>query len=218
MHNNKYCIGKITIRRYLTYKKGPCTYKLLEIIISFLKFLKYRSIVTRCSLIMLKEHSTNIVFTQYKECLDLSNVGSPSCHLQGGALAAFHARVRVSFPDCGGLRETKMFIPHPLLKHIITGSLRDGEVACSASDLQGLNFESCVWRAVSYSSHHLQKVLLAQFSLYVHKSSLKPDSSHITCNLQSGMCDKAAVFYALLRQRVGSTECLKTWRDAGEET
>ena len=40
----------------------------------------------------------------------------------------------------------------------------------SASDLQGLNFESCVWRAVS--SHHPQEVLLAQFSLYVHKSGL----------------------------------------------
>ena len=35
------------------------------------------------------------------------------------------------------------------------GNLRDWEVACSASDRQGLNFESCVWRAVSsHSSHH----------------------------------------------------------------
>ena len=40
------------------------------------------------------------------------------------------------------------------------GSLRDREVACSASDLQSLNFESCVWRAVSsQSSHHPQEVL-----------------------------------------------------------
>ena len=54
--------------------------------------------------------------------------------------------------------------------------LRDREVACSASDLQGLNFESCVWRAVS--SHHPQEVLLAQCSLYVHKCGLKPDSFH----------------------------------------
>ena len=57
------------------------------------------------------------------------------------------------------------------------GSFRDREVACSASDLQGLNFESCDWRAVS--SHHSQAVLPAQFSLYVHKSGLKPDSSHL---------------------------------------
>ena len=57
------------------------------------------------------------------------------------------------------------------------GSLRDREVACSASYRQGSNFESCVWRTVSsHSSHHPQEVLLAQFSLYVHKGGLKPDS------------------------------------------
>ena len=91
--------------------------------------------------------------------------------------AAFHARVRGSFPDLGGLKETKMFLPHPLVKLSIVESLRDHEVACSASDLQGLNFESCVWRVVSsHSSHHPHEVLLAQLSMYVHKSGLKPDS------------------------------------------
>ena len=61
----------------------------------------------------------------------------------------------------------------------IQTSLRDREVACSASDRQGSNFESCVWRTVSsQSSHHPQEVLLAQFSLYVHKGGLKPDSFH----------------------------------------
>ena len=90
--------------------------------------------------------------------------------------AAFHARVRGSFPGLGGLKETKMFLPHPLVKLSIVGSLREREVACTASDLQGLNFESCVWRAVS--SHHPQDVFLAQFSLYVHKGGLKPDSFH----------------------------------------
>ena len=65
------------------------------------------------------------------------------------------------------------------MKVSIVGSLRDREVACSASDRQGSNFESCVWRAVSsQSSHHPQEVLLAQFSLYVHKGGLKPDSFH----------------------------------------
>ena len=49
--------------------------------------------------------------------------------------AAFHARVR-------GLV-------------CIVGSLCDREVACSASDLQGVNFESCVWRTVSSHSPHL---------------------------------------------------------------
>ena len=93
--------------------------------------------------------------------------------------AAFHARVRGSVPCLGGLKETKMFLPHPRVKVSIVGSLRDREVACSASDRQGSNFESCVWRTVSsQSSHHPQEVLLAQFSLYVHKGGLKPDSFH----------------------------------------
>ena len=93
--------------------------------------------------------------------------------------AAFHARVRGSVPGLGGLKETKMFLPHPRVKVSIVGSLRDQEVACSTSDRQGSNFESCVWRTVSsQSSHHPQEVLLAQFSLYVHKGGLKPDSFH----------------------------------------
>ena len=93
--------------------------------------------------------------------------------------AAFHARVRGSVPGLGGLKETKMFLPHPRVKVIIVGSLRDREVACLASDRQSSNFESCVWRTVSsQSSHHPQEVLLAQFSLYVHKGGLKPDSFH----------------------------------------
>ena len=86
---------------------------------------------------------------------------------------------RGSVPGLGGLKETKMFFPHPRVKVSIVGSLRDREVACSASDRQGSNFESCVWRTVSsQSSHHPQEVLLAQFSLYVHKGGLKPDSFH----------------------------------------
>ena len=88
--------------------------------------------------------------------------------------AAFHAKVRGSVPGLGGLKETKMFLPHLRVKVSIVGSLRDREVACSASDRQGSNFESCVWRTVSsQSSHHPQEVLLAQFSLYVHKGGLK---------------------------------------------
>ena len=93
--------------------------------------------------------------------------------------AAFHTRVRGSVPGLGGLKETKLFLPHPRVKVSIVGNLRDREVACSASDRQGSNFESCVWRTVSsQSSHHPQEVLLAQFSLYVHKGGLKPDSFH----------------------------------------
>ena len=69
---------------------------------------------------------------------------------------AFHARVWVSFPGPGGLKKKKMFLPHPLVKLSIVRSLRDLEVACSASDLQGLNLESRVWRAVS--SHNNLKI------------------------------------------------------------
>ena len=107
------------------------------------------------------------------------------CLLGGGprvvvSTAAFHARVRGSVPGLGDLKETKMFLPHPRVKVSIAGSLRDREVTCSASDRQGSNFESCVWRTVSsQSSHHPQEVFLAQFSLYVHKGGLKPDSFHL---------------------------------------
>ena len=93
--------------------------------------------------------------------------------------AAFNARVRGSIPSLGGLKGTKLFLPHPRVKVNIVGSLRDREVAFSAADRQGSNLESCVWRTVSsQSSHHPQEVLLAQFSLYVHKGGLKPDSFH----------------------------------------
>ena len=71
----------------------------------------------------------------------------------------------------------------------IVGSLRDREVACSVSDRQGSNFESCVWRTVSsQSSHHHQEVLLAQFSLYVHKGDLKPDSFHFLLHSVFSKC------------------------------
>ena len=66
-----------------------------------------------------------------------------------------------------------MFLPHPRVKLSFVESLRDREVVCSASDRQGSNFESCVWRTVSsHSSHYSQEVYLAQFILYVHKGGL----------------------------------------------
>ena len=122
--------------------------------------------------------------------------------------AAFHARVRGSVPGLGGLKETKLFLPHPRVKVSIVGSLRDREVACSASDRQGSNFESCVWRTVSsQSSHHPQEVLLAQFSLYVHKGGLKPDSFHLSSlSLQS----QKAVFAHLLVKWTDTAFCLYT--------
>ena len=52
-----------------------------------------------------------------------------SCLMGGGpkvvvSTAAFHAIVRGSFPALGGLKETKMFLSHRLLKLSIVGSLR----------------------------------------------------------------------------------------------
>ena len=78
----------------------------------------------------------------------------------GGSRVVVSTAVRASFPGLGGLKETKM-----------------------PSDRQGSKFGSCVWRAVSsHSSHHPQEVLLDQFSLYVHKSGLKPDSFYFYLN------------------------------------
>ena len=49
-----------------------------------------------------------------------------------------------------------------------------------SGQLWHIEWQSCVWRTVSsQSSHHPQEVLLAQFSLYVHKGGLKPDSFHL---------------------------------------
>ena len=86
--------------------------------------------------------------------LDPRGAKSEALALAGGgprvvvSTAAFHARVRGSAPGLGGLKVS------------IVGSLRDREVACSASDRQGSNFESCVRRTVSsQSSHHPQEVL-----------------------------------------------------------
>ena len=107
-------------------------------------------------------------------CFVVRAGGGPSVVV---STAALHARVRGSVPGLGGLKETKMFLPRPCVKLSIVGSIRDREVAC---DRQGSNFKSCFCRTVSsHSSHHPQEVFLAQFSLYVHKGGLKPDSFYL---------------------------------------
>ena len=127
-----------------------------------------------------------------------SNHKCPGLYVGGGprvvvSTAAFHARARGSVRGPGGLKETKMFLPHPRVKVSIVGSLRDREVACSASDRQGPNFGSCVWRTVS--SHHPQEVLLAQLSLYVHKGGLKTDSFDLLDYMYSS---NTTIFISLL--------------------
>ena len=101
------------------------------------------------------------------------------------ALFICHSRSNTLYTRYQFAKKQKRFLPHPRVKVSIVGSIRDREVACSASDRQGSNFESCVWRAVSsQSSHHPQEVLLAQFSLYVHKGGLKPVSFHFATSLR----------------------------------
>ena len=132
------------------------------------------------SSVYLEMISTSQPFTAPHAICPSNPSGSPG----GGprvvvSTAALHARVRGSIPGLGGLKETKNVSSQSTCEISIVGSLRDREVACLASDRQGSNFESCVWRTVSsQSSHHPQEVLLAQFSLYVYKGGLKPDSFH----------------------------------------
>ena len=124
---------------------------------------------------------------------DLLNSSPAQSYNRGGgprvvvSTTVFHARVRGSVPGLGGLKETKMFLPHPCVKVSIVGSLRDREVACSTSDRQGPNFESCVWRTVSFP--HPQEVLLAQFGLHVHKGGLKPDAFHFQSYNRTDFCN-----------------------------
>ena len=65
--------------------------------------------------------------------------------------AALHARVRGSVPGLGGLKGTKMFLPHSRVKVSIVGSLCDREVACSGLRPPGFEFRIRVWRTVSFS-------------------------------------------------------------------
>ena len=55
-------------------------------------------------------------------CSQTSEAGAVG---SGYSTTAFHARVRGSFPVLGGLKETKMFLPHSLVKisRPIVGSL-----------------------------------------------------------------------------------------------
>ena len=54
-------------------------------------------------------------------------------------------------------KDTKYFFHAHSLRFNIMRSIRDREVACSASDSHGPNFDSCIRSVVSYhSSHHRQ--------------------------------------------------------------
>ena len=104
----------------------------------------------------------------------------------GPRVVPFTLEFGVRFPVLAVWKKQKMFLPHARVKVSSVVSLR-------ASDRQGANFESCVWRTVSsHSCHDPQEVLLAQFSLYVHKVGLKPDSFHF-------ISAKSKVYICLLK-------------------
>ena len=109
-----------------------------------------------------------------------------SLHVGGGprmvvSTAAFHARVRGSFPGLGGLKETKMFLPSVLL-----------EPPCPRGSVLGLRPPGSEFRILCLEGSVISLippssvVSLVQFSLYVHKSGLKPDSFHFqhTCRFR----------------------------------
>ena len=85
------------------------------------------------------------------------------------AKAAWTDGYRGLVPQSGLQVLKKTYSSRPT-RHIVW-KLRDREVACSASDAVS-----------SHSSHHSQAVLLAKFSLYVHRSGPKPHSFHFRQN------------------------------------
>ena len=87
------------------------------------------------------------------------------------------------------------------------GSLRGREVSSSTLNRQGSNFKSCIWRAVSsHSSHHPQEVLLAKFSIYVHKGGIQFHSFYLSvlgkmCKRKSEICQ--AQLYGIIGYQDG---------------
>ena len=104
--------------------------------------------------------------------------------------------VRTPFWHSIFFKETKCFFPDHSYRFNIVDSLRDREVACTASDSQGANFEFCIWRVVSsHSSHYPQQVLWAQFSLHVHKGDLNPHSFHFISIFETDLIFSAKPYY-----------------------
>ena len=75
-------------------------------------------------------------------------------------------------------QRNKMFPPCSIVNIEYCGQSPWLRVSVLGRRPTGLNFESCVWRAVTpHSSHHLQ-VSLTQFSLYVYKCGVEPHLFH----------------------------------------
>ena len=77
--------------------------------------------------------------------------------------AAFHAGVRGSVPDLGGLKKNKMFFPHPRVKLSILGNLRARPQTARARISNPVSGGHVT--VSSDSSHNPQEVLPAHLSL-----------------------------------------------------
>ena len=95
--------------------------------------------------------------TQINTIVYLDIKRGPGAVAKAACLESSNPALAFKFP------RNKMFLPRSLVKIQY----------CSI-------FEFCFWRAVSsHSSHHLQDIILVQFSLNVQEGGLKPHSFHL---------------------------------------
>ena len=95
-----------------------------------------------------------------------------------------YARVRGSVPGLGGLKETKMFLPHPRVKLSIVGSLRARPQTAMARISNPVSGGQC---------HLIHLTILRRFSwpslaYMCTKGGLKPDSFHFISYLHRSCC------------------------------
>ena len=97
------------------------------------------------------QHCPNIkiILCQRANASHLLPVGRYKTLKGGGPMVV----VRGSFPGVGGLKVPQIFLLHPLVILSIMGSLLGRGIACSASDLQGLNFEDPVSGGLCHLTH-----------------------------------------------------------------
>ena len=90
--------------------------------------------------------------------------------------AAFHARVRGSVPGLGGLKETKNVSSPSKCE-----SQYCGVPSCPRGNVLGLRPPGLEFRILCLEGSVISIISPSQFSLYVHKGGLKPDSFHFIC-------------------------------------
>ena len=134
---------------------------------------------------------TSVFMCVHPLLYDTSCLWMYSYHIEAGALVQWLKLPAWKVGDRG-------FEPHSHIKvskernvscRLVVKIKYCGEPLWPRGSMLGLRLpllESCVWRAVSsHPSHYPQEVLLAQFSLYVHKGGLKPHSFHFSCHIDT---------------------------------